>query len=354
MERKLVTVRLVKAITPIKDADRIELIHIDGWKVVAQKGLYKVGDYVVYFEVDSFLPILPQFEWLRPSSYRKNEAMGEGFRIKTVKLRGQISQGILMPLSEIAAMLSWPSTEPADIDIDTIDLAEKLGVKKWDPFINAPITKQNVAKGNFPGIIRKTDQERWQNLTNDIEALIPHMKYEVTEKLDGSSITIYYCNYTHPGLPERCVGVCSRNLDLKPEGKFWDAANDLGIIGKLIKLGKNVALQGELIGPGIQGNKYKLDKHDIYFYDVWDIDQQTHLDPRARDLFLTALDVKQVPKFTTMQPNSLDLFEDLWKSKSVYSKLNKDTIIEGVVFKAETGSFSFKVINPEFLLKEND
>jgi RNA ligase (TIGR02306 family) len=101
MERKLATIRKIKDIVPIEGADAIELALVDGWQVVVAKNVgHKVGDKVVYCEIDSFLPIKEEFEFLRKSSYKK---MGdqEGFRLKTIKLKNTLSQGLILPYSII-------------------------------------------------------------------------------------------------------------------------------------------------------------------------------------------------------------------------------------------------------------
>ena len=96
----LVSIQEIHGTEPIEGADRIELVKVLGWQCVANKGDFKPGDKCLYFEIDSFLPICDKFEFLRKSSYRKNEYMGEGFRIKSVRLRGQLSQGLALPLSD--------------------------------------------------------------------------------------------------------------------------------------------------------------------------------------------------------------------------------------------------------------
>ena len=97
--RKLASVQYVHHITPIDGADKIECIHVLGWQCVANKGQFSVGDLCVYMEVDSFLPVCDTFEFLRTSSYKNSENLGEGFRLKTMKFKGQISQGLVQPLS---------------------------------------------------------------------------------------------------------------------------------------------------------------------------------------------------------------------------------------------------------------
>ena len=118
--RKLASIQRIWKIEPIEDADRIELAHVLGWQCVVNKGQFRAMDPAVYFEVDSFLPVAPQFEFMRASSYRKSDIMGEGFKLRTLKFRGQISQGLLLPLSDFPEI-------PEDADIGT-DVTDLLGV----------------------------------------------------------------------------------------------------------------------------------------------------------------------------------------------------------------------------------
>ena len=92
-KRKLASIQYIHHITPIEGADKIECVHVLGWKCVANKGQFQVGDHCVYMAVDSFLPVCERFEFLRGNSFKKNEILGEGFRLKTMNFRGQISQG---------------------------------------------------------------------------------------------------------------------------------------------------------------------------------------------------------------------------------------------------------------------
>lgn len=97
--RKLASIQYIHDVTPIEGADRIELAHVLGWQCVVNKGQFKPGDLGVYFEIDSFLPVRPEFEFMRSSSYKNSDLMGEGFHLRTMKFRGQISQGLLMPIT---------------------------------------------------------------------------------------------------------------------------------------------------------------------------------------------------------------------------------------------------------------
>jgi RNA ligase (TIGR02306 family) len=197
--RKLATIRKIEELNPIEGADKIELATVGGWKVVCQKGLYNVGDLAVYFEIDSWIPHAVAPFLTKPEHFPKVFDGVEGERLKTIKLRGQLSQGLLMPLAEISKFFSvtphWSEDE---------DVTEILGIKKWEKAIPAQLA--GVCKGNFPSLIPKTDQERVQNLKKEIQAA-QGLVFEVTEKLEGSSMTCY--------LIDGEFGVCSRNMNLE-------------------------------------------------------------------------------------------------------------------------------------------
>lgn len=231
MSRKLASIVIIEDLQPIESADFIEVAAVKGWKLVVKKNEFVIGDLAVYCEIDSFLPIRKEFEFLRKTSYKKMRDV-EGFRLKTIKLRGQISQGLLIPVSILGDL----RYEVGD------DVTKQLGIMKYEPPIPASLV--GIAKGSFPSFIPKTDEERIQNLSDQYERLKSH-RYYITEKLDGSSVTYYLHN--------RQFGVCSRNLELveSVENSLWKVAIANGIEEKLRGFGKNMAIQGELIGEGI-------------------------------------------------------------------------------------------------------
>ena len=245
MERKLATIRRIKEILPIEGADKIELAAVDGWRVVVAKDVqHKIGDLVIYCEIDSFLPIREEFEFLRKSSYKK---MGdqEGFRLRTTKMKGQISQGLILPIS----VLNPPDTNIYVQPFEGLDVTEMLDIVKYEPPILANLAGK--VKGLFPSFLVKTDEERVQNIAVEYSALRFQSKHQfyVTEKLDGSSATFYINNGE--------FGVCSRNLELleTENNSFWKVARELKLEENLRALGKSICLQGELIGDGIVTGK---------------------------------------------------------------------------------------------------
>ena len=341
-ERKLASVRVIKSIQPIPNADKIELVTVDGWNVVVAKDVgHKVGDMVIYCEIDSFLPIREEFEFLRKSSYKK---MGdqEGFRLRTVKLRGQVSQGLILPIS----ILNPPDTNIYVTPFEGLDVTEMLDIVKYEPPIPAELAGK--VKGNFPSFIPKTDEERIQNLTKEYEEWKIQSKHQfyVTEKLDGSSATFY--------VKDGEFGVCSRNLELlETEGNtFWKVARELDLENKMKSLGKNISIQGELIGEGIQGNPYKLKGQTIRFFTGYDIDKRERMGFIHFTVMIMDMGLKYVPvvnpEFGFLLP---DTIEEMLQYAEGKSALNPDTEREGVVVRSMDGSISFKAISNTFLLK---
>ena len=340
MERKLASIRVIGDIQPIEGADMIELAIVDGWKVVVAKNVgHKVGDMVIYCEIDSFLPIRNEFEFLRKSSYKK---MGdqEGFRLKTIKLRGQVSQGLILPI----VVLNPPDTNIYVTPFEGLDVTEMLEIVKYEPPIPAELSGK--VKGLFPSFLRKTDEERVQNLTKEYEQYKSlGRNFYVTEKLDGSSATFYY--------KDGVFGVCSRNLELlETEGNtFWKVARELDLENKMRDFGVNISLQGELIGEGIQGNPYKIKGQTVRFFNLFDIDLQVYHSLAHLGRALGIMGLKMVPIVDEffLLPNTI---EELLKYAEDKSVLNSKFDREGVVIRSNDRTISFKAISNKFLLNE--
>lgn len=296
MTRKLVTCRTVSAIKPIEGADNICLAIVDGWQCVVKKGEFEPGDRGLYFEIDSFLPAEdPRFKFLEKNfiTYKNRR----GARVKTIKLRGQLSQGLMLPkhlfpeivgnewnteedLSEAFKVIKWDAEEAESANISRVSLGKQTWLtKKVNKIKHLYVFKYlkpvfdylcdrypNLfyKKGDrqFPSFIPKTDEERIQNLVNKID-FNSDTKYRVSVKLDGSSLTAY----SYMGR----IGVCSRNFDLQRSStnKYWNAVEAdhlIHAISDLKSSKRNLAFQGELMGPGIRGNKEGLDNHQIYIF----------------------------------------------------------------------------------------
>lgn len=336
--RKLATIRKVDKITPIDGADKIELAHVGGWKVVVQKGEYSESDRAVYCEIDSWIPteIAPFLsKGKEPSEY--NGVKGE--RLRTIKLRGQISQGLLLKTS----------IETDDcLALDLLDIGEDvtecLNIQKWEPEI--PVQMQGKVKGSFPNYIPKTDQERVQNLSDKDLQEITSVGFEVSEKLEGSSITIFQ------PLDSDELGVCSRNI-------WLDVSDTDNVFVKTaIAEGferidsRRYAFQGELVGEGIQGNIYKLKGQRIYIYNVYDISTGEYLPPVLAKRYVEFLGFKYVPVkyYYQDQPISLTIGDFLEEAEGISALAGVQQ--EGIVVKSLCGQKSFKAINNKYLLGE--
>jgi RNA ligase (TIGR02306 family) len=337
--RKMATVRRVDAVNPIPDADAIEVAVVGGWRVVIKKGEFKAGDLAVYCEIDSWIPIeVAPFLQKGDRGYEYEGVIGN--RLRTVKLRGQVSQGLLLPITVMNPRMAELG-EHLD-RAEGFDCSEWLNIQKWEAPIPAQLAGE--VRGVFPGFIPKTDQERVQNLTAEYaEWQTMGAEWEVTEKLDGSSMTVYVFDEDE--------GVCSRNLNLREtEGNsLWAVARRNDLIGKVRSIGRNLALQGELIGEGIQGNPYKIRAQEFYLFDVYDIDAGRYLRPAERQLLAKSLDIRQVPGLG-IQSLDCDVAQLLTfaEGKSV---LRNETEREGLVFKHKDTELSFKAISNKFLLK---
>jgi RNA ligase (TIGR02306 family) len=379
MERKLASIQRIDKVLPIEGADAIEIVMVNAWKVVSKKGEFKEGDLCVYFEIDSFLPMEKDFEFLRKSSYKKMGDL-EGFRLKTIKLRGQVSQGLCLPLSILEKedemkigiskqpwgdQLQLGPYDDAIVIEEGADVTAYMCVLKYEPPIPAELAGK--VKGSFPGFIRKTDEERIQNMAKEYESM-RDKHYYVTEKLDGSSATYY--------LRDGVFGVCSRNLELadpgvfepgtvvcddgverpKKENTFWKVARELRIEEKLRMMGENYSIQGELIGEGVQGNPYKLKGHTVRIFNIFNIDTQEYLSLDGMVKFLekvnadpNPLELVPIIHYDYKLPHNISEILDKAEDKSA---LNKDTEREGIVIRNRDKSISFKAISNKFLLKQ--
>lgn len=334
--RKLATIRQIDDIRAIDGADAIELAIIGGWQTVVKKGEFKLGDTVAFVEIDAWVPhTLAPFlsKGKAPREYKGIQ----GERLRTVKLRGQLSQGLVLPLN--------PATQFFQIGEDVSDV---LGIVKWERDIPAQLRGQ--ASGIFPAFLRKTDQERVQNLGREVEkARAADEVFEVTLKLDGTSFTAYH--------KDGETGFCSRNLELKKE----DASSVYAQVFAKYKLddglkatGQNVAIQGEILAPGVQGNREGLAEPTLFVFDIFDIDEQRYLLPNERanffEMFLAHLGIQHAPIVCFINP--LPTVADILRMAD--GKSLNNPVREGLVFKSLERDFSFKAISNIFLMKGGD
>ena len=349
-ERQLATIRKIAEIKPIEKADAIEAVRVDGWWVVAIKGEYKVGDLAVYLEVDSWVPTELAPFLTKPGHEPKEFEGVKGERLRTIKLRGQLSQGLLLSVEHCISVAGCTSAiQEGD------DWTDHLGILKYEKPIPAQLA--GMVEGDFPSFIPKTDQPRIQNCTHQFEKWKEEAhEWEITEKLDGSSMTVYV---HYPEEPKDNVlvkyGVCSRNYDLKfdENNTFWKTAIENKICNRIASTGRSLAVQGELVGPGIQGNPYKFSEHRFFVYDIFDIDKQQYLMPFERSVICNQIGLNHVPFISFFRTPSNSTIEELLELADGDSFVTETKVMrEGFVFKSMTEhDLSFKVISNKWLLK---
>ena len=369
--RELAYIQKIGSLSPIPGADKIEKANILGWELVVKKGEFQVGDPCVYVEIDSILPKLPCFEFLAPRKYR----------IKTIKLKGQISQGIAFHpsiLSEVDPKLDWKSypvgtnvtellqitkydpeeaLDPEPNQVKKSWFERKLAYYKWKLFGIKP-----VKKGDFPSDVPKTDEERVQKVGKDLDYFVGKPVY-ITEKCEGTSTTFIYRrgggNWVADLFGNNYVyQICSRNRIVYNSRSGGDMTGHQGFVSKkykilegLKKLNRNIAVQGEIIGPKIQGNIYKLPELEFRIFLMFDIDKQSYLNFEEMCSIAAQLNIPTVPivnKCTDLR-NSISYYVEMSKGKS---QINPSILREGIVIRELVGDFSFKSINPEYLLKQ--
>jgi len=367
--RRLVTLRTIDNIVAIENAQNIEIASVGGWSCIVKKGEFKVHDSGLFFEIDSWIPAKDErFEFLgKTKTYNGTD----GWRIRTMKLRGALSQGLMLPLSMFPEL---------DFTKGQEDYAEDLNVIKWDVDIASPQrggVRTGNAGGKFPSFIPKTDEPRLQNLMHYFE-IHKDTAFQETLKLDGSSLTAYKVK-TEPtwwekfkaffgyNKPTYHFGVCSRNLELKrtdnytttfvngdktstyAQSDFWDIAVTRGLEDRMPV---GYAIQGELIGPKIQSNHERVSELQLHVFSVYKIDAERYLTPKEAEDFCIMYGIPHVPIVTQevkifQNCRTIDELQDRVTGPSMHA----DTVSEGRIYKAMNGSFSFKLISNEYLLK---
>lgn len=358
--RKLASIVTIDDCKPIENSDRLSVATMRGkaWEVVTGRDEFKSGDRAVYFEIDSALPSDDErYAFLHERCLKKFMRGGEValsvVRIKTVKLRGVVSQGLLMPIS------SFPEADGLE---DGADLTETLNVKHIDevsmPFVKAFVADKETA-GLFPSFIPKTDEERIQNLADyfEIESF-KRKSFEVTEKNDGSSMTVFYSPSNRPDNP---FGVCSRNLEKKIDGGSTFAAvvakYDIAAKVKAYcdETGSELAFQGELVGPGVNGNRDSYNDHEWHIFRIWDIKAQKFLMPKERRELCKKLGFEHVHVVS----EDMKVFSEYRTCKDLLLFAEGKTIRgnerEGLVFKENSETpITFKAVSNRYLLKLKD
>ena len=382
-KRKLAHVEVIESLSPIIGADKIEVAKVLGWECVIKKGEFNVGDKIIYVEVDSVMPEKPEYEFLRD---RK-------FRVRTIKLRGQVSQGLVLPLPNDSYLKKYGSSFEIGEDV-----TELLGITKYlTPSEREEISQQERKLANeknklkkfmmryswfrklflskkqtsgFPYWVSKTDEERVQNIPQVLQQFTDKEVY-VTEKIDYQSVTFTgkMISNTTPligkFLPKKFkFVVCSRNLTTNDrDSLYWKIAQKYNI-EQILKENPTLTIQGEQGNTKIQGNKYGITESTMWVFNIIDHEKNYHYNRREIALFCVNNNLQMIPqlylendgfkrydiKLSELGSTIQELVE-FSKGKSV---INSSIPREGIVIRCiENGNklLSFKVINPEFLLK---
>lgn len=370
MSRKLASVQKVKAIKPIEGADRIEIVQVLNWNCVAKKGEYQVGDKVIYFEIDSLLPDIPMLEWLKGSSWSQKL---NKYKISTHKFRGQISQGLVIPIKDLKELynqindnngIAYPINIMAPTEGD--DLTELLNIEKYEPPVSNGALGEVI---NHEWYVPKTDEERIQVCAEDI--LPEYMKSEqgdwyASVKLDGCSCTA--------GLFEDMFLIGGRNQWFKGPNMYTETVKKYGDLEEKCKkyfeeTGKYVVFQGELCGPGIQSNRLGLKEKEWFIFNVFTsdtgkMDSYTKCDLLQLLNLCEHFGLQHVPlipfeaKFDFKATTDIDetvenllSYVDNIKYRTYFEDASPSQIAEGAVFRKNDMTYSFKVVSNKFLLK---
>ena len=341
MARKLASVQYVHDIWPIEGADRIECIGVLGWRCVAKKGEFMVGDLCVYFEIDSFLPMDERFAFLGPTSLKHNELLGDGYRLRTQRFRGQISQGLALPLTVLPEG-DWQIGD---------DVTELLGVHKWE--ISQRASSGGTIVGTLPAWVPKTDETRVQSEPGLIDEFAG-LPYYITTKMDGTSVTMYRVDGR--------FGICGHNYELADDGKcsFWKWAHEHEIERRLVGDGlDDVVLQGEFCAAGIQGNPLTLKKPEWYVFTVRDASCEERLGLDETKAICERLGLTMVPVEERGEDLPYRSVEELLdRARGLYENGHTK---EGIVIRPQVPVYSptvgaclsMKVINNDYLMRKS-
>lgn len=344
--RKLASIQRIWDVTPIDGADSIELVKVMGWQCVAKKGEFKKDDLGVYFEIDSFLPVRPEFEFLRSNSYRNSDLMGEGFKLRTMKFKGQISQGLILPLNMFKEL-------SPDLEIGT-DVTELLGVRKWE--IEERATTGGNIIGGLPYDVPHTDETRVQAEPDLIQAFAG-LQYYISTKMDGSSHSI--------SIDEDGFHVTGHNYEYKDDGtsSFYEYIkqknyeyNMRHAMGRFNI--KTLTIQGEFCAPGIQKNPLRLTKPEWYVFTIRENGKRVGLERMCNLCSFMGMQTVPIEEVDFDLPSKYPTVESLLgRADGNYSTGGRK---EGIVVRPTEpiynsvigGPLSMKVVSNKYLLKQ--
>jgi len=352
MARKLASIQKVLSIDPIPDADNIEKITINGWTVVSKKGNFKVGDLGVFYEVDSVPPDIELYKFLWADRVESLEdPRPPKYRLKSKKLRGQLSQGLMLSLDDVL------DAHNINVGVDFIpavgtDLTDMLTIQKYEP---PELAAEFDGDWPFDAYgCGKTDELRLQSAPGLLDELRGNA-YVITEKADGQSVTI--------GMTDDGLKIANRSKSIAPnQDSFWNLIPKYNLTEFFDKY-PDIILQGEFVGPGIEQNKLNLKDKEFHVFNMFD--KYDHKQLPYTELLSIAQDhpvLKLVKRVTTGERFDFTQEQLLEMAEGKYEGTTNHR--EGLVVRplhremksayTDNGRLSFKVINNIYLLKEKD
>ena len=309
--RPMATIQQIAEILPHENADLLEIAIIKGWRSIVQKGQFRKGDKIIFVEIDAHIPIdLAPF--LGKSQSVKKFNGSDGYVLKTVKLRGVVSQGLILPLNILRGK---NVVQTVGTDVSSV-----LGIQKYE----APIPTELMGElaGVFPSWARKTDQDRIQACIDDVFENIKNDQWVIEEKADGTSMSVMKRGED--------IQICGRNMSFKygpddnPNNSIVNAARFYNVVERLRVYGRNLSINGELIGPGIQKNIYELPKTQWVVFDVFDVDSGSYLSIEERLNVLCELnEISDAPKIPIVPLLSAAHIFEIEERLNVLCELNE-------------------------------
>lgn len=342
VSRAIATIEKIISLEPIKDADAIELAGVLGWFVVVKKGEFQIGDFCVYIPID--MTVDPQrecFKFLSDPKHSEKRAV-----IKTKKIRGVFSQGLVLPMSMLPNAENFKESD---------NVAQELDVQKYEKDTSTVYSGGNnvPVKPFRSDVISKTDEINLKNSPGSLEELVGKELY-VTLKMDGSSMTLIYRNN---GTKEE-FSVCSRNYEIDEDTVMYKYVNENNLKERMQKYGRNLAIQGEFCGPKINGNKMELKTYEFYVFNVKDLDTKKFLGKDGIAQVSSDLGLKMVPilsEFVCTPEWTIKKFQE-YANDQYYATKPKKIFAEGIVFRTKEAIYSpilgkclsFKIINQNY------
>lgn len=322
------TIVVVTKVEPMTGYDAIELATVLGWRVVVKRGDFKVGDLAVYYSIGSCLPNEGETAFLG------------GKPLRTKKFKEYISQGLLMPTC-------------SENQVEGLDVSEFLHVRKYIPPEEKELYEEDVAKAPWCGLVPKTEEERAQNCMTRITELVGR-QITILRKMDGTSFTAIYL------LTEDGTGrfmVCNRNhILLKETGNsriYLQMARKYDMENEMRALGRNLAIQAEIIGPKINSNRHGVSDRSMWVFNIYDIDAKCYMSWADVVELCGRINLIPVPELYRGPIMEEHMTIDGLMAIADADRLPNGRISEGIVMKTiDNGPrMSCKVISNEYILK---